>query len=274
MILLLSGSSCSGKNTLIKYLVSENKDIKYIQSFSSREKRIGESDGDPYFFISKEEFQKKIKNNDFFEHELIHKNFYGVEKNKTKNLLAESKHLIKDMGVIGTFNLKEELSDSLVETVFLYVDKKTLKKRLRKRGDSPKQIKLRMKRFKMEKSHITRYNFVIDNTDKEKTLAILKKIFENNTECSNYIKILKNISDINLKKLNKNIDKLIDNRVFKPIKILFNGQDFYLKNNVEKYLAGLITKKNVTKKVLYKNVHYSSFEDIENVKNLVDNFIL
>ena len=79
MILILSGSSSCGKNTIIKELMSEDDNLAYIHTFTSREKRNGEIDGEPYFFISKEEFQQKIKNGDFFEHELIHNNFYGVE---------------------------------------------------------------------------------------------------------------------------------------------------------------------------------------------------
>lgn len=272
MIILLSGSSCSGKNTLIKQLVNEKEEVKYINSFTSRDKRPNESDGDPYFFVTKEDFQTKIKNNDFFEYELIHKNFYGVEKNITKQLLLENKCLLKDMGVLGTFNLKEELKDSLIETVFLYVDKKTLRKRLKKRGDDPKQIVVRLKRFGMEKSHITKYNFVIDNRDFDKTLSVLRKIIENNKNSEEYIRVLKKVNEINFKKLNKYIDKLINNKVFKPIDVIFNGQDFYLKHNVEKYLAGLITNKNVTKNIVFKNVNYNSYEKYDNIKNLVENF--
>ena len=85
MIILLSGSSSCGKNTVIKELIKKHDNIKYIHTFTSREKRAGESEGNPYFFISKEEFQNKIKTNDFYEHELIHNNFYGVEKSIAKN---------------------------------------------------------------------------------------------------------------------------------------------------------------------------------------------
>ncbi|MGN1208153.1 MAG: guanylate kinase, partial [Christensenellales bacterium] len=134
MILVLSGSSCCGKNTVIKELINQDESLKYINTFTSREKRVGESDGNPYFFISKEEFQQKIKNGDFFEHELIHNNFYGVEKNLCKELIKQNKHLLKDMGVIGTFNLKEQLKENFVETVYLYVSKHELKKRLKNRG--------------------------------------------------------------------------------------------------------------------------------------------
>lgn len=249
MILILSGSSSCGKNTIIKELMSEDDNLAYIHTFTSREKRNGEIDGEPYFFISKEEFQQKIKNGDFFEHELIHNNFYGVEKNLCKELLKQNKHLLKDMGVIGTFNLKEQLKDTFVETVYLYVSKHELKKRLKKRGDSKEQIKLRLKRFKFEKANMKKYNFVIHNNNKQNTIKILKKIIEKNTSSNNFIKTTKDLNNLDLKKIEIFCDELINNKEYKPIKIYFNGEDFFIKRHVEKYIASIITNKNLAKKI-------------------------
>lgn len=257
MILVLSGSSSSGKNTLIKDLINKNNNLKYIQTFTSRSMRDGESDGNPYYFISKEEFQEKIKNNEFYEYELIHKNYYGVEKNLCLNLLNSDAHLLKDMGVVGTFSLKEQLNNHLVETIFLYVKKHELKHRLKLRGDSKEQIKLRLKRFNFEKSNINKYNYVIKNNNKNNTIEILTKILENNTEFYNYIYFTKPISKINLYKVEKFKNKLINNKKFKPIKVYFDGKDFYLSKNVEKYIAGIILNKNVTKNVVYKSKCFS-----------------
>lgn len=268
MILLLSGSSSCGKNTIIKNLIAKNDKLKYIHTFTSREKREGESDGNPYFFISKEEFQNKIKNNDFYEHELIHNNFYGVEKQFCQNLLNEGSHLLKDMGVMGTFNLKEKLSENLVETLFLYVDKRTLKKRLIKRGDT-KDIKTRLKRFKFEASYIKKYNYVIHNRNLETTLKIVEKILENNAEFYNYILPLQKINKININKVKKYCDMLINNKNFKPLKVYFNGENFYLTKELEKYLASIITNKNITKHLIYKEIKVKDCETIENIKKFI-----
>ena len=253
MILVLSGSSSCGKNTIIKQLMQNDGELRYINTFTSREKRQGESDGNPYFFISKEEFQQKIKNGDFFEHELIHNNFYGVEKNLCKELLKENRHLLKDMGVIGTFNLKEQLKDNFVETVYLYVTKAELKKRLKNRGDSKEQIKLRMKRFGFEKANMVKYNFVINNNSLSNTVKILEKILENDKEFFEYIIVTKKLDKLNVKKIQKYCDKFRNNKEYKPIKVYFNGEDFFIKNHIEKYIASIITNKNLAKLVKMTN---------------------
>lgn len=257
MILVLSGSSSCGKNTIIKELMEKDKNLEYIHTFTSRDKRPGEENGKPYYFITKEEFQQKIKNGDFFEHELIHNNFYGVEKNLCKELLKQNKHLLKDMGVIGTFNLKEQLSDSFVETVYLYVSKHELKKRLNHRGDSKEQIKLRLKRFKFEKSYMKKYNFVIKNNNKQNTINIIQQILENNSEYYNYISVAKDFNKIDKKKFEIYRDDLINNKVYKPIKIFFDGKNFYIKKNIELYFASIKTGKNLAKIVVKTNKKYN-----------------
>ncbi|MBE5746074.1 MAG: hypothetical protein E7359_02170 [Clostridiales bacterium] len=269
MILLLSGSSCSGKNTLIKELVKNNENLKYITTFTSREKRPGEIEGDPYHFITKEDFQKKIKNGDFYEHELIHENFYGVEKNLCLDLLNKNYSLIKDIGVEGTFNLKDNLKDKNVETVYLKVSKGELRKRLINRGDKKEDINRRLKRFQYEASYIKKYNFLIHNKNFDKSYNLINAVINNNKVFYEYIKPCKKIVNINLKKLDKYTNKLINNKSFKPIKVYFNGQDFILKNNLEKYLAGILVNKNVTKQLIFKNVKFKEVENIENVLNFI-----
>ena len=269
MILVLSGSSSCGKNTIIKELMSQDNELRYIHTFTSRDKRQGESDGDPYFFITKEEFQQKIKNGDFFEHELIHNNFYGVEKNLCIELLKENKHLLKDMGVIGTFNLKEQLKDNFVETIYLYVSKHELKKRLKARGDSKQQIKLRLKRFKFEKANMIKYNFIIHNNNKQNTIKIIQKSLKNNTNFYNFIKTTKNLDKIDMKKLQIFQDDMINNKEYKPIKIYFNGTEFFIKNHLEKYLASIITNKNLAKQIVITKETPKTLISGENIMNFV-----
>lgn len=271
MIILLSGSSSCGKNTVIKELLKNNDNLKYIHTFTSRDKRPGESDGDPYFFISKEEFQTKIKTNDFYEHELIHNNFYGVEKAYCEKLLNEGNHLIKDMGVIGTFSLKEQLKGKFVETIYFYVDKSTLKKRLINRGDKLEDIKTRLKRFKFEKANMLKYNYVIKNYNLQNTVKIVEKICKNNQDFYKFIIPIQKVSKINNKKLIKYCNQLINNKVYKPLKVYFNGENFYLKNNLEKYLASVITCKNIAKELVFKNIKVKEHEKIENIIEFLNN---
>lgn len=266
MVIILSGSSASGKNTLIKEILKTNNEIRYINTFTSRAMRKDESEGNPYHFISKDEFQAKIKKGDFFEHELIHNNFYGVDKNICLSFIDQNLDIIKDMGIYGTFNLKEKLQDKThVRTIFLYVDKKTLKKRLINRGEQ--QIKLRLKRYKLEQKHANKYDFLIYNNDINKTLNILHKLISFKNE-PDYL-FLKPLSNkISQKKVKKYCDLFLKNKTFKPIKIYFNGKDFYIKQNIEKYIASVLTNKTLTKVVVTNNKTYKILNE-----NLITDYI-
>ena len=77
MFVILTGSSGVGKNTVIKNLIEEDNKFVLMPTYTTRQKREGEIEGNPYFYLTKEEFQDKIKHNDFIEYELIHTNFYG-----------------------------------------------------------------------------------------------------------------------------------------------------------------------------------------------------
>ena len=78
MLVILSGVSGAGKDTIKKELIKRMEDIISLPSFTSREPRPGEEEGVQYHFISKDEFKEKIKNGEFYEYDLHHENYYGT----------------------------------------------------------------------------------------------------------------------------------------------------------------------------------------------------
>ena len=95
MLVILSGVSGAGKDTIKKELMQRMPNIVTLPSFTSREMRIGELEGDPYHFISKEEFEEKIRNNDFYEYDLHHGNYYGTSRELMGNKIKEGKIILK-----------------------------------------------------------------------------------------------------------------------------------------------------------------------------------
>ena len=101
MFVILSGSSGVGKNTVIKEMQKTEINLVMMPTFTTREKRVGEIEGAPYFYIAKEEFQEKIKNNELIEHEFIHNNYYGSSYTIFDDYIKTGKIIIKDIGVEG-----------------------------------------------------------------------------------------------------------------------------------------------------------------------------
>lgn len=180
MLVILSGVSGAGKDTIKKELIKRREDVITLPSYTSREMRPGESEGEQYHFISKEEFEQKIKNGDFYEYDLHHGNYYGTSRKLMNEKLQEGKIIVKDIEVNGTENLLKLLgNDTKIVTIFLRVEKEELKRRLIERGDNISDIEVRLGRMDYEESKLNIYDYVIKNDDFEKTVQIITAIIDN-----------------------------------------------------------------------------------------------
>ena len=182
MLVILSGVSGAGKDTIKKEIIKRMKNVISLPSFTSREPREGEEEGIQYHFITKEQFKEKIKNEEFYEYDLHHENYYGTSKKLMNEKIDSGKIIVKDIEVNGTENLIKKLgNDTKLVTIFLKVEKEELKKRLINRGDhlSEAEMQLRLDRLDYEESKIKLYDYVIKNDDLEKTVQIIMTIVEN-----------------------------------------------------------------------------------------------
>ena len=178
MLIILSGCSGAGKNTIINKLLSESDRFEFMPTFTTRAMREGEREGFPYQFTTKEDFERRIAQGEFYEYENVHGNYYGTNRRILQEKKQGGKILIKDIDVLGTLNLERKmLSDEKIITVFLDVSSKDeLIKRLIGRGE--KDIELRMRRYEMEISHAKDYQYIINNVEIDRTVNILNAIVD------------------------------------------------------------------------------------------------
>lgn len=180
MLVILSGVSGAGKDTVKKELMNKMEDVTTLPSYTSREPRGGEQEGVEYHFISKDEFKDRIENNEFYEYDVHHENYYGTSRKLMNEKIESGKIIIKDIEVNGTENLINILKNEIkLITIFLKVDEQELRSRLEKRGESKESIDLRLSRLEYEESKIGLYDYVIKNDDLEKTVDIIMTILKN-----------------------------------------------------------------------------------------------
>jgi len=180
MLVILSGVSGAGKDTIKRELMKRVENTDTIPSYTSRERRETDIEGQ-YYYISKPEFEQKVEEGEFYEYSLHHGNYYGTSKKVIDEKLKSGKIIIKDIDVNGTNNLIKLLKDETkIVTIFLKVPKKELERRLKEREQKPKldEIIERLNRFEYEESKIKIYDYVIKNNDLEKTLNIIQNIIE------------------------------------------------------------------------------------------------
>ena len=182
MLVILSGVSGAGKDTIKKELIKRMDNIETLPSYTSRQPRNGEEEGVQYHFITKEQFKEKIANGEFYEYDIHHENYYGTSIKLLNEKINSGKIILKDIEVNGTENLIKILKNQTkLVTIFLKVDKEELKRRLINRGDnlSEADMELRLGRLDYEESKIKLYDYVIKNDELEKTVQIIMTIIKN-----------------------------------------------------------------------------------------------
>ena len=182
MLVILSGVSGAGKDTIKKELMKRMENVVSLPSYTSRNPRNGEEEGVQYHFISKEEFLERINNNEFYEYDLHHENYYGTSRKLLNEKISSGKIIVKDIEVNGTENLIKLLkNETKLVTIFLRVEKEELRKRLIQRDPeiTEDEINLRLGRLDYEESKINIYDYMIKNDDFEKTVQIIMAIIEN-----------------------------------------------------------------------------------------------
>lgn len=188
MLVILSGVSGAGKDTIKKELIKRMDNVISLPSFTSRKPRVGEEEGVQYHFITKQEFEERIKNNEFYEYDLHHENYYGTSRKLLNEKIASGKIIVKDIEVNGTENLIKLLKDETkLVTIFLRVEKEELRRRLETRGDNltEDEIELRLGRLDYEEDKIRLYDYMIKNDDFEKTVQLIMTIIENEARLNN-----------------------------------------------------------------------------------------
>lgn len=181
MLVLLSGVSGAGKDTIKKELIKRMDNVESLPSYTDRPPREGDIPGVTYNFVTTEEFEKMIDNGEFYEYSLHHEHYYGTSKKLLNEKINNGKIIVKDIEVNGVENLLRILKDDVkIVTIFLKVPKSALQKRLENRIDKPslKEIQLRLNRIDYEESRLGMYDYVIKNNNLEKSLDIIQTIIK------------------------------------------------------------------------------------------------
>lgn len=165
-LIIISGPTCAGKGTVIKELLKRNKNLVLSVSYTSRPMRDYETNGKEYYFVSKEEFERKIKNNEMLEYEIVHQDYYyGTPKKEVKEILNSGKDVILEIEVNGAQHIKEMFP----ETILIFVmapSMQEIKRRIMARGQETKeQILHRFQTAYQEINEIPKYNYIVVNDD-------------------------------------------------------------------------------------------------------------
>ena len=186
VLFVVSGPSGVGKGTVNKRLFEEfGSAVAFSVSATTRGPREGEVNGREYFFISRQEFEKRVANNEFLEHAEYAGNCYGTPRDYVLSLLERGVSVILEIDVQGAMQVKRRMPECVC--VFILPPSfEELEHRLRGRGtETPEKIERRLAAAKAEMAHAPQYDYQIINDDLDAAYARLREVFIRETGKAN-----------------------------------------------------------------------------------------
>ena len=181
MLYVIAAPSGAGKTTIVKEILRTNPELVFSVSATTRYRRENETDGEDYFFFSKEDFRKMIENNELVEYEtLFNGDYYGTLRSFVNENLEKNRNVIFDIDVNGALNIKKIYGERAKLIFIMPPDIETLKDRLKKRAtESPEQIAERIKRVDLEIGKKNDFDYIVVNENLDKAVTEVQNIISN-----------------------------------------------------------------------------------------------
>lgn len=185
-LLIFCAPSGSGKSTLVQWLMKEHPELnlRFSISCTTRQPRGTEQNGVEYFFISPEEFRKKIAEEAFVEYEEVYTDkFYGTLKSQVQTQIERGENVLFDIDVKGGCNIKRLYGDEALSLFIQPPSIDELRRRLTGRGtDSPEMVEQRLAKAEYEMSFAAQFDRIIVNDDlekaKEEVFSVIKDFLD------------------------------------------------------------------------------------------------
>lgn len=179
-LIILTAPSGSGKTTLATMLMKEFPIIRFSVSATTRKPRENEVHGVNYYFMSPEEFDKRVQQGEFLEHETFYNGTrYGTLKSDVEKQLKNGYFVLLDIEVNGAKNIKDQFGDECLSIFVKPPSIQVLERRLRNRGtESEESLKIRLERVQMELGKAESFDALVINDELDNAYNQLKLIVE------------------------------------------------------------------------------------------------
>jgi len=179
-LILFCGPSGSGKTTVVHSLLKDYPQFIFSVSATTRPKRANEKEGVDYYFLTEEEFKKRIENKEFLEWEEVYPGrFYGTLKKQVDEKLNNGSVVLFDVDVKGGISIKKHFSKQLLDVFIMPPSLTALKQRLVARdSETPESLEKRLAKSGLEMSYADQFSYIIVNDELPKALREAKLLVE------------------------------------------------------------------------------------------------
>ena len=177
-LIVVSGPSGAGKDTVINAVMKKQENAWISISATSREKRAGEKEGINYYYLTKEEFEKKIEENYFLEYAEYAGNYYGTPKETIVEKIEKGIDVILVIEIQGAMKIKELVPEALFIFIMPPSEKELMKRLKGRKTEDKKKIIERFNIAYKEINEVTKYNYVVINDEVAEAALKIKAIIK------------------------------------------------------------------------------------------------
>jgi len=172
LLIVISGPSGVGKDAVIKQLQKRDLQLHFVVTMTSRPPRSGEVEGEDYLFVSREQFEEMVDQNEMLEHALVYNDYKGIPKQQIRTAMESQKDVILRVDVQGAKTLRQ-LCPEAVLIYLIPTNQKEWFQRLRNRKtETPESLALRLKTAVSELEHLPEFDYVVVNTQDQLDAAV------------------------------------------------------------------------------------------------------
>jgi guanylate kinase len=163
LLFVLSAPSGTGKDTVIHALKARGMDFHVVASVTTRAPRPGESEGNPYYFVSHEQFARMVANNELIEHAQVHGNWYGQPLQQIRDNIHQGRDVLLKIDVQGAATVRKKFPDAIYIFLVPGSVEELVERLVNRQTETEEQVKRRLKDAQYELAQKEYYEYIIEN---------------------------------------------------------------------------------------------------------------
>jgi guanylate kinase len=180
LMIIISGPSGVGKDSVVKGLLKKDRSLAFVVTAASRDPREDEVHGEDYFFLTRDEFERRIEAGDFLEHAVVYGDLKGILKEEVQRKMDSGKDVVMRIDVQGAASVREIAPDALLIFLTTNNEDELIKRLIERKTETEEKLNLRIETAKQEMKRVDEFDYkVVNPTGKldqavENILAIIK----------------------------------------------------------------------------------------------------
>lgn len=178
LLIVISGPSGIGKDAVVGLLRKTNSDTHFVVTMTSRLPRVDELEGRDYFFVSKEEFEKKIANDELIEYAMVYSDYKGIPKSQVREAFASGKDVIMRLDVQGAMTIRKLCPEAVLIFLTASSEGEWIHRLMERRSETPEELEVRLLIAAQEYEMIKNFDYLVVNSENhlDKTIADIQAV--------------------------------------------------------------------------------------------------